>query len=34
MLQDLTPASFETHVGTPFHIHYGANSPLEWCSTK
>lgn len=29
MLQDLTPASFEAHVGTPFHIHYGADSPLE-----
>lgn len=29
MLQDLTPAAFEAHQGTPFHIHYGAESPLE-----
>jgi hypothetical protein len=29
MLQDLTPASFEAHQGTPFHIHYGAEAPLE-----
>jgi hypothetical protein len=29
MLQDLTPASFEAHLGTPFRIHYGGPSPLE-----
>jgi hypothetical protein len=29
MLQDLTPASFEAHQGTPFHIDYGAPAPLE-----
>ena len=29
MLQDLTPASFEAHLGTPFRIHYGGESPLE-----
>jgi hypothetical protein len=29
MLQDLTPASFEAHQGTPFHIDYGAGAPLE-----
>jgi hypothetical protein len=29
MLQDLTPASFEAHLGSPFHIHYGAAAPLE-----
>lgn len=29
MLQDLTPASFEAHLGTPFRIHYGGEAPLE-----
>lgn len=29
MLQDLTPVSFEAHLGTPFRIHYGGESPLE-----
>lgn len=29
MLQDLTPASFEAHLGTPFRVHYGGESPLE-----
>ncbi len=29
MLQNLTPASFEAHQGTPFHIEYGAAAPLE-----
>ena len=29
MLQDLTPASFEAHLGTPFRIHYGGESLLE-----
>ncbi len=29
MLQDLTPASFEAHLGTPFHIHYGGEAPLD-----
>lgn len=29
MLQDLTPASFEAHQGTPFRIDYGGAAPLE-----
>jgi hypothetical protein len=29
MLQDLTPASFEAHLGTPFQVHFGGASPLE-----
>jgi hypothetical protein len=29
MLQDLTPASFEAHQGTPFHIDHEAGTPLE-----
>jgi hypothetical protein len=29
MLQDLTPASFEAHQGTPFRIVYGGAAPLE-----
>src|SRR3712207_4120592 len=29
MLQDLTPASFEAHLGTTFRIHYGGEAPLE-----
>ena len=29
MLQDLTPASFEAHLGTTFRIHYGGETPLE-----
>jgi hypothetical protein len=29
MLQELTPASFEAHLGTTFRIHYGGASPLE-----
>lgn len=29
MLQDLTPASFEAHLGTPFQVHFGGESPLE-----
>lgn len=29
MLQDLNPASFEAHLGTPFRIHYGGEIPLE-----
>ncbi|HEX4961744.1 MAG TPA: hypothetical protein VF173_12950 [Thermoanaerobaculia bacterium] len=29
MLQDLSPASFEAHLGTSFHIHYGSQEPLE-----
>ena len=28
MLQDLTAASFEAHMGTPFRIHFGGESPL------
>jgi hypothetical protein len=29
MLQDLTPASFEEHLGTRFQIHFGGEAPLE-----
>lgn len=29
MLQDLTPTALEELTGTPFHIHYGGESPLE-----
>lgn len=29
MLQDLTPASFEAHLGTSFRIHYGGGNTLE-----
>lgn len=29
MLQDLTPSSFEAHLGTPFRIHFGGERPLE-----
>jgi uncharacterized protein DUF6916 len=29
MLQDLTPASFEAHLNTPFQVHYGDSAPLE-----
>jgi hypothetical protein len=29
MLKDLTPAWFEAHKGTPFHIDFGGGSPLE-----
>ena len=29
MLQDLTPASFEAHLNTPFQVHYGGAAPLE-----
>ena len=29
MLQDLTHSSFEEHLNTPFHIHYGDQAPLE-----
>ncbi len=29
MLQDLTPASFEALMGTPFRIHFGGADPLE-----
>ncbi|HEY0510727.1 MAG TPA: hypothetical protein VGH73_02405 [Thermoanaerobaculia bacterium] len=29
MLQDLTPASFEAHRGTPFRVEYGGEAPLE-----
>ena len=29
MLQDLTPTSFEAHLGTPFRVHFGGESPLE-----
>jgi hypothetical protein len=29
MLQELTPASFEAHLGTTFHIHDGGESPIE-----
>jgi hypothetical protein len=29
MLQELTPASFEAHLNTPFHVHFGGNAPLE-----
>jgi hypothetical protein len=28
MLQDLTPASFEAHLGSSFRIHYGGARPL------
>lgn len=28
MLQDLTAASFEAHLGSPFDIHYGGAAPL------
>jgi hypothetical protein len=29
MLQDLTPASFEAHLNTPFQVQYGGIAPLE-----
>ena len=29
MLQDLTPASFEAHLNTPFQVDYGGAAPLE-----
>jgi uncharacterized protein DUF6916 len=29
MLQDLTTASFEAHLGTPFRVHFGGESPME-----
>lgn len=29
MLQDLTHASFEEHLNTPFRVHFGGESPLE-----
>jgi hypothetical protein len=29
MLQELTPASFEAHLNTPFLVHFGGNAPLE-----
>lgn len=29
MLQDLTPARFEEHKGTPFRVDYDGGSPLE-----
>jgi len=29
MLQDLTPAAFEAHQGTPFRINFGGPAPLE-----
>jgi uncharacterized protein DUF6916 len=29
MLQDLTAASFEAHLGTPFRVNFGGESPLE-----
>ena len=29
MLQDLTPASFEVHLDSPFRIHYGDGQTLE-----
>ena len=29
MLQDLTPSSFEEHLGTRFRIHFGGEAPLE-----
>jgi hypothetical protein len=29
MLQDLLPSSFEEHMNTPFHIHFGGETPLE-----
>lgn len=29
MLKDLTPTSFEELLGTPFHVHFGGESPLE-----
>jgi hypothetical protein len=29
MLQDLTPAAFEAHQGTPFRIDLGGPAPLE-----
>lgn len=34
MLRDLTPASFEAHLGTPFRIHHGGASPLEVVLTE
>jgi hypothetical protein len=29
MLENLTPASFEEHLGTRFRIHFGGEAPLE-----
>ena len=29
MLQDLTPSSFEEHLGTRFRLHFGGEAPLE-----
>ena len=29
MLQDLTHASFEEHLNTPFRVHFGGEAPLE-----
>ena len=29
MLQDLTNASFEEHLDTPFRVHFGGEAPLE-----
>ena len=29
MLQDLTHASFEEHLDTPFRVHFGGEAPLE-----
>ncbi len=29
MLQDLTAASFEAHLNTPFQVYYGGDAPLE-----
>ena len=29
MLQDLTHASFEEQLNTPFRVHYGGEAPLE-----
>lgn len=29
MLQDLTHSSFEEHLNTSFHVHFGGEAPLE-----
>jgi hypothetical protein len=34
MLQDLTPAQFEAHQGTPFHVDLGEGSTLEMVLQK
>jgi hypothetical protein len=29
MLQDLTPASFEAHIGSTLYVHFGGTGPLN-----